>query len=44
MKEEIDTLVSVAGQDPNMYTTPCRCKEENLRQLFQDMWAGSFTL
>jgi alcohol dehydrogenase class IV len=42
MKEEIDALVSVAGQDPNMYTTPCRCKEENLRQLFQDMWAGSF--
>ena len=44
MKEEIETLVSVASLDPNMYTTPCKCKEENLRQLFQDMWAGSFAV
>ncbi|MBW2170194.1 MAG: iron-containing alcohol dehydrogenase, partial [Deltaproteobacteria bacterium] len=44
MKEEIDTLVRVASADPNMYTTPCECKEENLRQLFQDMWAGSFVI
>ncbi len=44
MKEEIETLVSVAGADPNMYTTPCKCKEENLRQLFQDIWAGSFVI
>jgi len=44
MKEEMETLVSVASKDPNMYTTPCECKEENLRQLFQDMWAGSFAV
>lgn len=44
MSEDIDTLVRVASADPNMYTTPCECKEENLRQLFQDMWAGSFVI
>jgi alcohol dehydrogenase class IV len=44
MKEELETLVGVASTDPNMYTTPCKCKEENLRQLFQDMWAGSFAV
>jgi acetaldehyde dehydrogenase/alcohol dehydrogenase len=44
MKEEMETLVRVAGVDPNMYTTPCECKEENLRQLFHDMWAGSFAV
>jgi len=44
MKEEMETLMNVAGADPNMYTTPCECKEENLRQLFQDMWGGIFTL
>ena len=44
MKEEIETLVSVASLDPNMYTTPCKCKEENLRQLIQGMWAESFAV
>lgn len=44
MTEEIETLVGVASLDPNMYTTPCKCKEENLRQLFQDMWEGSFAV
>jgi len=44
MKEEIDTSARVAGQDPTICTMPCRCKEENLRQLFQDMWAGSFAV
>ena len=44
MMEEIEALISVASLDPNMYTTPCKCKEENLKQLFQDMWAGSFAV
>jgi alcohol dehydrogenase class IV len=44
MKEEIETLLGVASTDPNMYTTPCECKEANLRQLFRDMWEGSFAV
>ena len=40
MNEGLDTLVHLAGKDPNMYTTPCECKGENLRQLFQDIWKG----
>ena len=40
MGEEMDSLVSLSKKDPNMFTTPCECKEENLRQLFQDMWEG----
>ena len=44
MKEEMETLVHIAGADPNMYTTPCECTEENLRQLFQEMWAGGFAV
>jgi acetaldehyde dehydrogenase/alcohol dehydrogenase len=44
INEEMETLVRVAGMDPNMYTTPCECKEENLRRLFQDMWEGRFAV
>lgn len=40
IEEEMETLVRIAGADPNMYTTPSECNEENLRQLFQDMWKG----
>ncbi len=39
--QEIDNLVSLAGSDVNIFSSPCECKEENLRQLFQDMWDGS---
>jgi len=40
MKEEIETLVQIAEKDPNMYTTPCECKGEPLRRLFEEMWRG----
>lgn len=40
MGEAIDTLVSLAGADVNMFSSPCECKDEKLRQLFQDMWEG----
>ncbi|MBW2116327.1 MAG: iron-containing alcohol dehydrogenase [Deltaproteobacteria bacterium] len=40
MNEGMDTLVHLANKDPNMFTTPCECKGENLRQLFRDMWKG----
>ena len=40
MRDGIDTLVRLGSSDPNMGTIPCGCKEENLRQLFQDMWEG----
>ena len=40
MAERIDTLVLLAGKDVNMLSTPCECKDEKLKQLFQDMWAG----
>jgi len=40
--KEIDTLVQVAGSDVNMFSSPCECKDEKLKQLFQDMWEGNF--
>jgi acetaldehyde dehydrogenase/alcohol dehydrogenase len=40
MKDSLDNLVDVAGKDVNMYSTPCECKGEKLRQLFLDIWAG----
>jgi len=40
MSKGMDTLVRLGSSDPNMGTIPCECKEENLRQLFQDMWEG----
>lgn len=40
MSKGIDTLVRLGISDPNMGTIPCECKEENLQQLFQDMWEG----
>ena len=40
MKEELETLVQIAERDPNMYTTPCECKGEALRELFEEMWRG----
>ncbi len=44
VKEEMENLVRIAGSDPNMYTTPCECTEENLRQLFQEMWEGNLSV
>ena len=40
MNQEIESLVRIAEKDPNMYTTPCACKGEALRELFQTMWRG----
>jgi alcohol dehydrogenase class IV len=40
MNDNIDTLVELAGKDVNMYSTPCECKDEKLRQLFMDIWSG----
>ena len=40
MNEGMDTLVHLGSKDPNMFTTPCECKGESLRQLFLDMWIG----
>ena len=40
MNDNLDNLVAIAGKDVNMYSTPCECKDEKLRKLFQDIWAG----
>ncbi len=40
MNESLDTLVHLGSKDPNMFTTPCECKEDKLRQLFLEMWKG----
>ena len=40
MSEAIDILVSLASTDINMPSSPCECKGENCRKLFQDMWEG----
>ncbi len=40
MKAEMDSLVRIAEKDPNMFTTPCECKGEALRDLFGQMWRG----
>jgi alcohol dehydrogenase class IV len=40
MKESIDTLVNLGTTDVNMYSCPCQCKPEDLKQLFQEMWQG----
>jgi len=38
MGEKMDTLVLLASKDVSLLSSPCQCQEENLRQLFQDMW------
>jgi alcohol dehydrogenase class IV len=40
MKDAMGTLVSLAGTDVNIYSSPCPCKEDNLKQIFQAMWEG----
>jgi len=40
MNDKLDTLVALASKDVNMYSSPCECKDEKLRRLFQDIWAG----
>jgi len=41
MNASLDTLVALASKDVNMYSSPCECKDEKLRQLFQKVWAGT---
>jgi len=36
----MDTLIRLASSDVNMFSTPCECKGEKLKQIFQDMWGG----
>ena len=43
MSQEIDNLVHLASTDVNLTCAPCECKDENLKQLFQDMWEGKGT-
>ena len=38
MKDNLDTLVTLAGKDVNMFSSPCECKDEKLKQLFQNMY------
>jgi alcohol dehydrogenase class IV len=40
MNDNIDTLVLNASKDVNMYSSPCECQDEKLRQLLQEIWAG----
>ena len=40
MNVNLDTLVALASKDVNMYSSPCECKDKQLRQLFLDIWAG----
>jgi alcohol dehydrogenase class IV len=40
MNDNLDTLVAIASKDVNMYSTPCECKDEKLKQLFRNIWAG----
>ncbi|MDD4860424.1 MAG: iron-containing alcohol dehydrogenase [Dehalococcoidales bacterium] len=35
-----DNLVNLASKDVNLMSCPCECKEEQLRQLFREMWVG----
>jgi alcohol dehydrogenase class IV len=40
MKDNLDRLVELGAKDINMYSSPCECQGEKLRQLFLDVWAG----
>ncbi len=40
MNEAMATLIPLATTDVNMFSSPCECKEEKLKQLFQSMWKG----
>jgi alcohol dehydrogenase class IV len=41
MNAKMDTLVALGEKDVNMYSSPCECKDDRLRALFQRVWAGS---
>jgi alcohol dehydrogenase class IV len=44
MSDKLDTLVLLASKDVNMYSSPCECKDDKLRQLYQRMWEGQLPI
>ena len=40
MKQNLDSLVTLAAKDVNIYSSPCECKEEHLKKLFMNIWQG----
>jgi alcohol dehydrogenase class IV len=40
LNSNLDNLVALASKDVNMYSSPCECKDEKLKQLFREIWAG----
>ena len=38
MSEKIENLVNLATLDVNMFSSPCECKNEKLKHLFQSIW------
>ena len=39
LKERMDTLVSLTRRDVNMFSCPCECKEENIKEIFLNMYS-----
>ena len=40
MGEKTGAFSVTISQDVNMFSSPCECKDEKLRKLFQDIWEG----
>ena len=40
MNSSLETVVLLASKDVNMYSSPCECKDDKLRQLIKAVWAG----
>jgi len=40
MEETLDTLAILAAKDVNMYSSPCECKDDNLKKLLMSIWQG----
>jgi len=41
MTQDRETLILVCSKDPNLYTMPCHCEENDIRGLFEKMWDGT---
>lgn len=39
LKKRMDSLVSLARSDVNMFSCPCECKEENIKEIFLNMYS-----
>jgi alcohol dehydrogenase class IV len=37
----LETLVLQAGKDVNMFSSPCECKGDDLKEVFRNIWSGS---